>query len=119
MADRSSFLGKAESGSVIIGRGDLLAEVINGRQKIETVDVKQLDSKLQAMAAPERNELIGKKVAERKALQAELAAVVAKRDAAVADQLKGMAGKDGVLELNAYEALETQAKAKGFDFKKP
>ena len=119
VADRSSFLGKAESGSVITGRGDLLAEVINGRQKIETVDVKQLDSKLQAMAAPERNELIGKKVAERKALQAALAAVVAKRDAAVADQLKGMAGKDGVLELNAYEALETQAKAKGFDFKKP
>lgn len=119
VADRSSFLGKAGGGAVITGRGDLLAEVITGRQKIETVDVKQLDAKLQAMAPAERNELIGKKVAERKTLQAELAQVVAKRDAAAAEQLKNLAGKDGVLELNAFDALETQAKAKGFEFKKP
>lgn len=117
VADRSSFLGKAETGSVIAGRGDLLVDVMNGRQQIESVDVKQLDPKLQAMAPAARNELIAQKVSERRVLQAELASVVAKRDADVAGQLKKLEGKDGVLELNAFKVLETQAKEKGFEFK--
>jgi hypothetical protein len=117
VADRSSFLGKAETGSVIAGRGDLLVDVMNGRQQIESVDVKQLDPKLQAMAPAARNELIAQKVSERRVLQAELAKVVAKRDADVAGQLKQLEGKDGVLELNAFKVLESQAKEKGFEFK--
>ena len=64
-----------------------------------------------------RNELIATKVSERRVLQAELAKVVAKRDADVAEQLKKLEGKDGVLELNAFKVLETQAKEKGFEFK--
>lgn len=118
MADRSSYLGKGEAGSVISGRGDLVVDLINGRQKIETVDEKQLDVRLQAMPAPERNELIAKKVEERRALQTELSALVAKRDAEVTEKLKEMKGTDGVLELNAFEVLESQAKDKGYHFEK-
>jgi Mg-chelatase subunit ChlD len=118
MADRSSYLGKGESGSVISGRGDLVVDLINGRQKIESLDEKQLDARLQAMPEPERNELIAKKVEERRALQTELAALVAKRDAVVAEKLKAMKGTDGVLELSAFEVLEHQAKDKGYHFEK-
>jgi len=117
VADRSSFLGKSETGSVIAGRGDLLVDVMSGRKQIEDVEVKQLDPKLQAMAPAARNELIARKVSERQVLQAELAQVVAKRDANVAEQLQKLEGKDGVLELNAFKVLEAQAKEKGFEFK--
>jgi Mg-chelatase subunit ChlD len=116
MADRSSYLGKSLAGSVISGGGDLVVDLINGRQKLESVDTRQLDPALQALPVPERNELITKKVEARRALQSELAAVVAKRDAEVADKLKAMKGKDGVLELSAFEVLETQAKEKGYRF---
>lgn len=116
MADRSSYFSKSEAGTVVAGRGDLVTEVLNGRQQVDSFDVKQLDDKLQAMPAPARQEYVEKKVADRRALQAELNAVVAKRDALVADKLKDLGGKDGVLELNAFQVLEAQAKEKGFKF---
>ena len=104
--------------SLIAGKGDLVVDVLNGRQKIESIDVKQLDPKLQALPAPARNEIIAEQVEKRRALQAELASVVAKRDAVVAEKLKAMEGKEGVLELNAFEVLESQAKDKGYKFEK-
>ena len=92
MADRSSYFSKSETGSVIAGKGDLVVDLMNGRQRLETIDAKQLDPKLQALPAPARTEVITEKVEKRRALQAELAAVVAKRDAVVADKLKAMEG---------------------------
>ena len=119
VADRSSYFSKSESGTVIAGGGgDLVVEVMNGRQQIDSLDVKQLDDKLQAMPAPARQEFIAKKVAERRALQSELNAVVAKRDAEVAEKLKALGGKEGVLELSAFQVLEQQAKDKGYKFEK-
>ncbi len=118
MSDRSSYLGKSEAGSVISGGGDLVVAVMNGRESLDKLDEKKLAPELQAMAPAARQELITKKVEERRALQSELAAVVAKRDAEVAGKLKELEGKDGVLELSAFQVLETQAKAKGYEFKK-
>lgn len=118
MADRSSYLGKGEAGAVTAGRGDLVVEVMNGRESLDKLDETKLDPKLQAMAPAARQELITKKVEERRALQSELSTLVAKRDAEVADKLKAMEGKDGVLELNAFQVLESQAKDKGYRFKK-
>lgn len=116
MADRSSYFGKVEAGSVITGRGDLVVEVMNGRESLDKLDEKKLDPKLQAMAPAARNELITQKVEERRQLQSRLADLVAKRDAAVAEKLKSLEGKDGVLELSAFEVLENQAKEKGYHF---
>jgi len=115
-ADRSSYLGKADYGAVVSGGGDLVVDVMNGRQQLDSLDIGKLDEKLQAMAPAARNELIAKKVEERRALQAELTALVAKRDAVAAEKLKSLAGKEGVLELDAFRVLETQAKDKGFKF---
>jgi hypothetical protein len=70
------------------------------------------------MAPAARQELIAKKIEERRDLQGELADLVAKRDTAVAQKLKDLGGKEGVLELNAFQVLESQAKAKGYEFKK-
>ncbi len=118
MADRSSYLGKSEAGAVMSGRGDLVVEVMNGRESVDKLDEKKLAPELQAMAPAARQELITQKVEERRKLQTELAELVAKRDAAVADKLKSLEGKDGVLELDAFRTLEAQAKEKGYRFEK-
>jgi Mg-chelatase subunit ChlD len=118
MADRSSYLGKGETGAVMSGRGDLVVEVMNGRESVDKLDEKKLAPELQAMAPAARQELITQKIEERRQLQSELAKLVAKRDAAVADKLKSLEGKDGVLELDAFRTLETQAKEKGYRFEK-
>lgn len=116
MADRSSYLGKGEAGAVMSGRGDLVVEVMNGRESLDKLDEKKLAPELQAMAPAARQELITQKVEERRKLQSELAELVAKRDAAVAEKLKSLEGKDGVLELDAFRTLEAQAKEKGYRF---
>jgi hypothetical protein len=116
--DRASYLSKTEAGTVITGRGDLVVDLLNGRKDLDSLDAKQLDPALQALPVAERNEVIARKVAERRALQAELNAVVAKRDAAVAEKMKTLEGKDGVLELSAFEVLAKQAEEKGFSFEK-
>ena len=118
VADRSSYLGKGEAGAVMAGRGDLVVEVMNGRESVDKLDEKKLAPELQAMAPAARQELIAQKVEERRKLQSELAELVAKRDAAVADKLKSLEGKDGVLELDAFRTLEAQAKEKGYRFEK-
>lgn len=115
-ADRSSYLGKGEAGAIMSGRGDLVVEVMNGRESVDKLDEKKLAPELQSMAPAARQELIEQKVAERRKLQAELAELVAKRDAAVADQLKSLEGKDGILELGVFRTLEAQAKEKGYRF---
>lgn len=116
MADRSSYFGKGEAGAVMSGRGDLVVEVMNGRESVDKLDEKKLDPRLQSMAPAARQELITQKVEERRKLQAELSELVAKRDATVADKLKSLDGKDGVLELGALRVLEAQAKEKGYRF---
>lgn len=118
VADRSSYLAKTEAGAVMSGRGDLVVEVMNGRESLDKLDEAKLDPKLQALAPAARSEVIKQKVEERQRLQAELAAVVAKRDAAVAEKMKSLEGKDGVLELEAFEVLENQAREKGYRFEK-
>lgn len=121
MADRASYLGKAataEPGLVVTGGGDLVADIISGREKAGEIDEKKLDPKLQKMPAPAREALIAQKVEERQKLQAELNDLVAKRDAEVARQMKDLEGTEGVLELNAFEVLENQAAAKGYEFEK-
>ena len=118
MSDRSSYFNKSEAGSVIAGKGDLVVEVMNGRESVDKLDEQKLDPKLQAMAPAARQALIAKKIEERRVLQSELAALVARRDAAVAEKIKDLGGKEGVLELNAFQVLESQAKAKGYEFKK-
>ena len=119
MADRASYFGKAaasEPGAVVTGGGDLVADIISGREKAGEIDEKKLDPKLQKMPAPAREALIAKKVEERQRLQTELNDLVAKRDADVSRQMKELEGTEGALELNAFETLEQQAAAKGYEF---
>ena len=116
VADRSSYLAKSEKGAVMSGRGDLVVDLMNGRAELDKLDEKKLSPELQAMAPAARQALIEQKLADRRKLQAELDALVAKRDAAVAEKMKGLAGKDGVLEIEAFQVLENQAKAKGYRF---
>jgi Mg-chelatase subunit ChlD len=116
VADRSSYLAKSEKGAVMSGRGDLIVDLLNGRETLTSVDEKKLSPELQAMAPAARQAEIERKLEERRTLQAELDALVAKRDAAVAAKMKSLAGKDGALELEALQILETQAKQKGYRF---
>jgi hypothetical protein len=78
----------ARSGAAITGRGDLVADVAAGRQKLDSVKDEDLSDQLRAMQPAERRALIDRQSTERKQLNERMAELVKKRDAYVAEQRK-------------------------------
>jgi von Willebrand factor type A domain-containing protein len=70
----------AKTGEAVTGRGDLVADVAAGRQRLETVKEDELPDALRPMKPAERQAAIDTQMAERKALNAQLTELVRKRD---------------------------------------
>jgi hypothetical protein len=116
VADRASFLGKLEAGAVLSGKGDLVLEVMSDRFALSSIEPEKLEPRFRNLFAAEREEEILRRVEERRRLQDELARLLRQRDAAVAEQMKALAGRGEVFELSAFQVLEKQAGDKGFRF---
>ncbi|MDK9695247.1 MAG: VWA domain-containing protein [Siculibacillus sp.] len=98
-SDMASYVMRApkpEARGVVTGEGDLVADVIAGRAKLDGVKDGDLPAELQGLSKEKLAAAISAKSAERGALQGELARLVAKRDAAVAaEKMKAGEGRDG------------------------
>ena len=82
--------------AVVTGEGDLVADVIAGRAKLEGVKKDDLPADLQGLPQAELAAAIETKSAERKKLQGDLARLVAERDAVMAaEKAKTGEGRDG------------------------
>lgn len=85
-----------EARIVVTGEGDLVADVIAGRAKLDTVKPDDLPDDLKGLSQEKLAAAIAAKSAERGALQSDLTRLVAKRDAAVAaERAKSGEGRDG------------------------
>ena len=70
----------ASTGEAVTGRGDLVADVAAGRQRLEGVKDDELPDAMRTMKPAERQAAIDKQTAERKSLNAHLTDLVRKRD---------------------------------------
>ena len=70
----------ASTGEAVTGRGDLVADVTAGRQRLEGVKDDELPDAMRAMKPAERQAAVDKQTAERKSLNARLTDLVRKRD---------------------------------------
>jgi Mg-chelatase subunit ChlD len=118
VADRSSFLGRGEAGAVMAGKGDLVLEIMSDRFQLSSIEPEKLEPRWQNLFAADREDAILRLVEERRALHRQLVTVLKLRDAEMAEKLKALAGRQDVLELSAFQVLETQAGEKGFRFRK-
>ncbi|MEN0060733.1 MAG: vWA domain-containing protein [Myxococcota bacterium] len=86
-ASRASVLTK-RGGKIVTGasRGDLLDDLREGRADLGAIANEDLPTELQALSAPQRQAEIDKRNTERARIQAEMAQVVAKRDAWVTEE---------------------------------
>jgi hypothetical protein len=86
-SDMASFINKrAKSTSeAVTGEGDLVSDIANGRQKLDTVKDAELPENMRALSPAQREEEINKQMSQRKALNEKLADLVAKRDHYIAD----------------------------------
>jgi hypothetical protein len=117
VADRASFLNKVSDGAVMTGEGDLVALLIAERVSFDDIQPDLLDATLRNLPAAERRAHIESQVEQRRELQKELRALIAKRDADVARQHEEIsATQDDVIELNAFQVIEEQAERKGYSY---
>ena len=81
-SEMAGYLNKSASrtGAAVTGRGDLVADVTSGQQKLDSVKDEDLPDTLRAMKPAERQATIDKQMTERKALNARMADLVKKRD---------------------------------------
>ncbi len=87
--DNSKYYSKrALKKEVITGGGDLVADVRNKRVELDAIAEKELPKPLQAAPKEKRQEWLDGKLKEREALEAKMAAILAKRDAYVVQQQK-------------------------------
>jgi len=82
-SDMASYLNKRArtSSEAVTGGGDLVSDVMAGRQKLDQVKDEDLPGSLRALPAGQRAAKVEAEMAERKALNEQLAALVKKRDA--------------------------------------
>jgi hypothetical protein len=87
-SEMAGYLNKSgrSAGAVITGRGDLVTDVTSGLQPLDGVKDDDLPERLRAMKPEQRIAAIGKTMAERKALNERMSALVKKRDAYVIEQ---------------------------------
>lgn len=92
--------------------GDLVQDVENGAVKVEDVKKDDLPEELQQMSAAERKKEIDKRIAERKAIRAEILARSKQRDAYIAAERKKQ-GKANGFDTAVAQALREQLLRKG------
>ncbi len=80
-ADMAKFVNKSgKGGTVVTGRGDLVADVKSGSAKLADIPEKELPDNMRKMSGTEREKYIKAQSAEREKLAAELAENALKRD---------------------------------------
>lgn len=89
-SEMAGYMSKSagRSGEAVTGRGDLVADVIAGRQKLASVPDADLPDDIRAMKPTERQAAIDKNAAERKGLNERLTELVKKRDQYTMEQRK-------------------------------
>jgi len=94
-SEMAGYLSKSggRAGIAVTGRGDLVADVTSGQQKLDSVKDEDLPDAFRAMKRAERQAAIDKSMAERQALNARMAALVKQRDQYVFEQRKNAPAK--------------------------
>lgn len=115
MAGYMSRNAAKNGGEAITGNGDLVADIAAGRQKLASVKDDELPDTVRGLSAAERQSLIDKQQAARKALNERMAKLVRQRDAHALEQAK-KAPKPAAdsFDRTVAETLKAQVKAKAF-----
>jgi Mg-chelatase subunit ChlD len=111
--EMASYLNKSggRAGEAVTGRGDLVADVASGRQKLDGVKDEDLPDNLRALKPVQRQAEIDKSMATRKTLTDRMTELVKKRDAYVLEQRKTAPAKPAdSFDRAVAETLKAQIK---------
>jgi hypothetical protein len=111
-SDMASFINKRAktSGEAVTGDGDLVSDVKSGRKALEAIPDGDLPDDMRKLSLPQRQAKIDAQMSERKALNEQLSALVAKRDALVAEKRKATPQPASSFDAAVETTLKAQIK---------
>jgi hypothetical protein len=111
-SEMAGYLNKsgASSGAAVTGRGDLVADVTSGREKLDSVKDDDLPDALRPMKPEQRQAAIEKNSTERKALNERMSELVKKRDKYVIEQRSKTPKSADSFDRAVAETLKAQIK---------
>jgi hypothetical protein len=111
-SDMASFINKRAkvSGEAVTGDGDLVSDVKSGRKRLDQIAESDLPENLRKLPAPQRQAQIDQQMTERNALNEKLSALVARRDAYVADKRKAAPKPASSFDSAVEATLKAQIK---------
>ncbi|MCB1413582.1 MAG: VWA domain-containing protein [Xanthobacteraceae bacterium] len=109
-SDMASYLNKRarRSAEAVTGGGDLVGDVASGRRKLATIKDADLPDSFRTLTPEQRAAVLDKQMTSRKALNAKLAVLVAKRDRYVAEQQAKSAPKTSSFDRAVADTLRAQ-----------
>ncbi len=112
-SDMAGYMARAGKGrAAVTGEGDLVADLAEGRRKLDAVPAEQLPAPMQSLDAKGRAAYVEQRAAERGALSKQMAELVTKRDAFVKDkraaQMKTAGARKDGFDAVVSETLRSQ-----------
>lgn len=118
-ADKVTFAARAgASGAVVTGEGDLVADVLTGKAKLEDVKVVDLPADLRAMTPEAREDHVRKQTAKRADLGRQVNELVRQRDELIAAERTKLAasGAKDSFDGQVAQTVREQAAKKGLAY---
>lgn len=107
-SDLAGYMSRAGKGrAAVTGEGDLVADLAEGKRKLDAVPAEQLPKPMQSLDAAGRAAYVEKRAAERGALSKKMAELVGKRDAFVKEKQAAQAKTAGAPK-DAFDAVVSQ-----------
>ena len=112
-ARRAAFNALESGKENLFGDSDLLTALESGETTLEEIDEAELPATVQALAPEARVDYLTEQGRKRKELDSEIRELTSKRDAYLSDQAASVADVEESLDYQMFEAVRSQAEAKG------
>jgi hypothetical protein len=115
-ARRATFNATASGAANLLGEGELVEDVTNGRVDLDKVAPESLPEPMQAMAPAARKAMIEKTAASRGELKREIEQLADQRTQFLKEQVAAEGGAGTSLDHKLYGAIRAQAEKKGMRY---
>ncbi len=115
-ARRATFNATASGGANLLGEGELVDDVSQGRVKLEALPPESLPAPLQGIGADARQTLIQDTAQRRDRLNREIRQLADERAEYLRDRVEAEGGAPASLDHKLYEAIQAQGRLKGMDY---
>ncbi len=115
-ARRATFNATESGAANLLGKGELVEDVSNGRVDLDSLEPEALPAPLQAMTPQEQKALIGRTAERRAALKKEISELAEQRAGFLRDKVEADGDASASLDRKLFDAIREQSDGKGMRY---